>query len=204
MTARGQYGLEVTRREPLDPSSTELRHVDIPKAIDAYATWPNDCPGLVPADPSPPFAPKRQLSTTVALLFEGERSGSAARALCTSRRSRRPLRAVWRRCIAYGSCYADGGPWPAWPWRALLAYGAEHVSRICCGTGLDLDACPQSGACPRKGILRHRARVPGAPGHRDTSPAGFCGDTRGRLLRERPYAAGVPARGRFRDLRRRR
>jgi hypothetical protein len=88
--------------------------------------------------------------------------------------------------------------WPTWPWRALLAYGAEHVPRICSGVrhGLDPDASSRSGACPSRGVFRHPARVPDSarsPGH---ITGRVLRDSRRRLLPETcPYAAGVPARG---------
>src|SRR5207247_8738512 len=79
--------------------------------------------------------------------------------------------------VTYGSRAADGGRVAMWPRRALLAYGTEHASRICCGVrhgprprcGFSIGRISEKGRLP----VRRVSRI--APDHRDTSPGGSCG-----------------------------
>jgi hypothetical protein len=100
---------------------------------------------------------------TLLRLVQSERGGSAARALATSRRQ---SSSAWRRRASLHHLRLPvtptAAPWPMWLRRALLAYGAEHVSRICCGVrhgprprcGFSIGRMsekghpPTSGACP--------------------------------------------------------
>jgi hypothetical protein len=90
------------------------------------------------------------------VLVQGERGGSAARALATS-----PMQAssaVGTPGVAASptaSATPTGGAVLTWPRPEWLAYGAQHVPRIrrVVRRGPRPEAGSQSGACPGKGIL---------------------------------------------------